>query len=333
MQKGISVVISTFNGSQKLKETLRHLALQKTTIPWEIVLVDNASTDHTKEVAEQIWDELGNRDVPFRTFSQPIPGKSHAQDMGYEKAAYEYIMVVDDDNWLCDTYLQTSYEIMEEHPEIGGLGGWCEAVFEADKPEWFDLFAHNFAVSRQGEESGDITNKKGCLYGAGMVIRKNHWLEPKEKGFAHQLTCRKGNSLTSGGDTEYSYALRLLGYKIWYDERLYFKHFMPAARMNLNYIKKLRKGMADANFLLRAYLDEIDRVPLNKKTYQQRNRLWTKEYLWPSIKWFIKGNLLLKENAKSNFRTINRNLKGYKDYVKLRKTIQNWVGSKANIAG
>ena len=91
--------------------------------------------------------------------------------------------------------------------------------------------------------------------------------------------------------------------------------------------------MADANFLLRAYLDEIDRVPLNKKTYQQRNRLWTKEYLWPSIKWFIKGNLLLKENAKSNFRTINRNLKGYKDYVKLRKTIQNWVGSKANIAG
>jgi len=82
IEKGVSIVISTFNGSQKLKETLQHLAAQKASVHWEIVLVDNASTDNTQKVAEQIWDEVGNKEIPFRTFFQPIPGKSHAQDMG-----------------------------------------------------------------------------------------------------------------------------------------------------------------------------------------------------------------------------------------------------------
>ncbi len=325
IEKGISVVISTFNGSQKLEETLRHLAVQKTNIPWEIVLVDNASTDNTKKVAEQMWNEFGNKEIPFRTFYQPIPGISHAQDMGYDKATYEYILIVDDDNWLCDTYIQTAYDIMEEYPEIGGLGGWCEAVFETEKPDWFDKFAHNFAVSRQGAESGDITDKKGCLYGAGMVIRKSHWLELKEKGFAHQLTCRKGNSLSSGGDTEYSYALRLLGYKIWFDDRLYFKHFMPAERVNIGYVKRLRKAMSESNFILLAYLDELNKLPFGQKHYIKRYLKEIQRHLRRTLKWYFGGNLLKKEEAKSLFRKWRWFIIGQKKYFKVRKSIRSWT--------
>jgi glycosyltransferase involved in cell wall biosynthesis len=330
INKGVSVVISTFNGSQKLWETLKHLAAQKTGVPWEIILVDNASTDNTQKIAEQIWDEVGNKEIPFRTFFQPIPGKSHAQDMGYGKATYEYILIVDDDNWLCDTYVQTAYEIMEEHPGIGGLGGWCEAVFEAEKPAWFDLFAHNFAVSRQGEESGDITGKKGCLYGAGMVIRKSHWLELKEKGFAHQLTCRKGNSLSSGGDTEYSYALRLQGYKIWFDERLYFKHFMPAARMDFNYLKRLRKAMSESEFALLAYLHELSNTPAAKTKYTIRLLKEIKRYLPKTLKWYFKGDLLQKEEARSRFRRWYWHVTGYKLYADMRSSIQEWTRNSTN---
>ena len=147
---------------------------------------------------------------------------------------------------------------MNSNSEIGALGGWCEAVFEESKPKWFDTYARFFAVSKQGVQSGDITNKKGCLYGAGMVMRKSHWLELKQRGFKHVLTCRKGTSLSSGGDTEYSYVLRLLGYKLWFDERLYFMHFMTNGRLHLDYVSRLRKAMTYSNFVLWPYLDCIE---------------------------------------------------------------------------
>lgn len=325
IKKGISIVISTYNGSKKLEETLKHLAAQKAAIPWEIVLVDNASTDNTQQIAEQIWADLGNTKVPFRTYFQPVPGKSHAQDMGYDKAAFEYLIVVDDDNWLCDTYIQAAYDIMEEHPEIGALGGWCEAVFEAEKPDWFDLFAHNFAVSKQGDKSGDITDKKGCLYGAGMVLRKSHWLELKEKGFTHQLTCRKGNSLSSGGDTEYSYALRLLGYKIWYDERLYFRHFMPAERMNLDYVKRLRKGMSESNFMVLAYADELNKSPFSRKQHLKRFYREIRKHGLKVLKWRLSNDLLKKEEAKSFIRQWYGYATGYKKYASVREAVRSWA--------
>lgn len=325
MLKGVSVIISTFNGANKLQETLKHLALQKANIPWEIVLVDNASTDQTKELAEQIWNELGNQKIPFSTYYQPIPGKSHAQELGYEKAAYEYLLIVDDDNWLHNSYVQTSYEIMESNSEIGGLGGWCEAEFEGEKPDWFNLFANNFAVSRQGEKSGDITDKKGCLYGAGMVIRKSHWLELKEKGFVPILTCRKGKSLSSGGDTEYSYALRLLGYRIWFDERLYFKHYMPVERMNLNYIKQLRKAMSEVYIIMLAYLDEISKSPANRKHYLLKTLKEIKLTGLGMLTYKTKSNVLYTENTKSNLRRLYALIFGYKKYLATRKEILNWV--------
>jgi len=264
--RGISIILCCYNSAERLPETLRHIASQKTReeLQWEVIIVNNNSQDNTVEVAKKEWSKYPAT-CSFKIIDQPIPGLSFAREKGIETARFDYLLFCDDDNWLCDTYVQTAYEIMEEHPEIGGLGGWCEAVFEAEKPVWFDLFAHNFAVSRQGEESGDITDKKGCLYGAGLVTRKRCWFELKEKGFTSFLSDRIGNSLSSGGDTEYSYALRLLGYKIWFDERLYFKHFMPAARMDFNYLKRLRKAMSESEFAMLTYLHELNNTPCKKK--------------------------------------------------------------------
>src|SRR5690606_10885647 len=82
----------------------------------------------------------------------------------------------------------------------------------------------------------------------------------------------------SGGDTEYCYALRLLGYKIWYDERLHFFHYMLAKRVNIEYVSRVRKAISYSNFVCFAYIDEI----LNKEN--------NKETLWARIKKDLKNN-------------------------------------------
>tara|TARA_R110002012_G_scaffold319389_2_gene539632 strand:+ start:14588 stop:15580 length:993 start_codon:yes stop_codon:yes gene_type:complete len=324
MTKGVSIVLCTYNGKSRLETTFNHLASQILSVPCELIFVDNASSDGAKAFADTWWKNKRQSKITYQSFEQPIPGKSYAQDLGYAKANYEYLLVCDDDNWLCDTYIQTAFEIMETETEIGALGGWCEAEFEIEKPDWFDAQARFFAVSKQGKKSGDITHKKGCLFGAGMVLRKSHWLELKSLGFEHLLSCRKGDSLSSGGDTEYCYALRLLGYKIWYDERLYFKHFMTAGRLNLSYVSRLRKAMAYSNFVLWAYLDILKN---NERQFQNFVREAFKDFPILTLRKLgavVFGNFEEREVAKLYFRTHRYRLFYFSLFQKNIHLIKNW---------
>lgn len=326
MVKGVSIVLCTYNGKSRLEQTLKHLAAQKIAFPCEIIFVDNASTDGTKAYGDDWWEKHGSSAISYRSFEQPIPGKSYAQDLGYDKAQYEYILVCDDDNWLCDIYVQTAYDIMTENKNIGALGGWCDAVFESEKPEWFETYAKYYAVSKQGELSGDVTSKKGCLYGAGMVLRKSHWLQLKALGFNHLLSCRKGDSLSSGGDTEYSYALRLLGYKIWYDERLYFKHYMTTGRLNLNYLARLRKAMVYSNYILWAYQDVLKGKERTSLDFKKEVFKDVPLYFTNKIVSLIFGDFEKKEIAKQYFISVKNKLFNYATYKKNIQIIKKLIG-------
>ena len=325
MKKGVSIVIATFNGKDKLEQTLEHLSQQQVSCDTELILIDNASTDATKKFADAWWSTHGNQNIDYHSYQQPIPGKSFAQELGYSKAQYKYLLVCDDDNWLCKDYVQTAFEIMESNDNIGALGGWCEAVFEGDKPKWFESYARFYAVSKQGSKSGDVTHKKGCLYGAGMMIRKKDWEYLNELGFKPLLTCRKGNTLASGGDTEYSYVLRLLGYKMWYDERLYFKHFMPVGRMSLDYVSRIRKAMSESNFVVKAYLDKLNGRKQTQKKYFKNFLRQIKHHLFKNIGKRLVGNYEQKEQAKEYFRQLKRLLFKYKNYKENYDSIDNWL--------
>ncbi|CAH8295331.1 GT2 family glycosyltransferase [Mariniflexile fucanivorans] len=328
LKKGVSIVLCTYNGKERLAPTLSHLAKQKLNIPCEIIFVDNASTDGTKNFADDFWKENGNLHIAYQSYVQSIPGKSYAQELGYEKANYEYLLICDDDNWLCDTYVQNAYDVMESDDSIGALGGWCDAVFEKEKPEWFDNLSKYFAISKQGNVSGDITNKKGCLYGAGMVVRKSHWQTLQTLGFKQQLTCRKGTSLSSGGDTEHSYALRLLGYKIWFDERLYFKHFMSNSRLNLSYISRLRKGMTDANFILKPYLDLISNKEQTKNTLRKEANTLLLKHWKKNLFYLMFGNFSKKEDSKHFFRTLKKMYFNFEVYQQSKESILKWKSNR-----
>ncbi len=328
MKLGVSIVIATFNGKKRLVDTLTHIINQKLNCPTEVILVDNASTDDTKAFADLWWKNNGTDKIKYSSYSQPIPGKSYAQELGYTKAQYEYLLVCDDDNWLCEDYVQTAFSIMQNNKEIGALGGWCEAEFEGDKPEWFDTYARFFAVSKQGTESGDVTHKKGCLYGAGMVIRKSHWQKLSDLGFRPLLTCRKGNTLASGGDTEYSYVLRLLGYKMWYDERLYFKHFMTKGRMSLDYVSRIRKAMSESNFVVSVYTDKLNNRKQTKKSFRRKFRSELRHKLLENIKKISSRSFEEKEQAKEFFRRLKRLFFAYDEYEANYSSIDKWLPKK-----
>ena len=324
-KSGVSIIICTYNGSYVIEKTLEYLANQKHNIPVEIVLVDNASTDNTKQLADEWWNAHGTESLDYRSFIQSIPGKSYAQEMGYAKARYEYLLICDDDNWLNPNYIQNAYEIMKGNTVIGALGGWGIAESEVSKPGWFEKYGKYYATVKQGKKSGDITNAKGCLYGAGMLIRKSHWIELNDLGFRPLLTCRKGNSLSSGGDTEYCYALRLIGYRIWYDEQLHFKHFISSKRSNFEYIRKLRKTMSVSNFVVRPYLDKIKGDVVSEKDFKKQFLVSIRKKLMVNIKKGITGTFIEKEDAKDYFRYLKHLAFSYREYRKNLEILESWL--------
>jgi glycosyltransferase involved in cell wall biosynthesis len=255
--KGVSIVICCYNSSLILPVALEHIFRQRVPdhIPWEIIVVDNGSTDNTAEVANRIYND-SDLLVPFKVVKESKPGLSNARLKGYNTAKYEYIILCDDDNLLHRDFVKKAFDIMSGNEMIGVLGGQSSAEFDKDKlePEWFETWKNSFAVGKQAEKDGDITNSRGFVWGASMVVRKHAWKSLLQRGYKSKLSDRKANDLTSGGDTEICYALRNKGWKIWYDSGLKFKHFIAGKKLEWNYLMKLFRGFGLASPGLDYYL-------------------------------------------------------------------------------
>jgi glycosyltransferase involved in cell wall biosynthesis len=253
MPQGVSVAICTHNGAARLPETLSHLARQLVpeNIQWELLVIDNASTDDTAKVALQSWPSTTSASI--RVVPEPLLGLSAARDRAFAAAQYAVISFIDDDNWVKPDWVRTVAQLMAAGPEIGACGGGIDAVFEGEPPEWFPRYHMWFAVGEQAAKAGDITHPPGVLWGAGLSVRKAAWEQLKASGWKHLLEDRKGKALSTGGDVEICHALRLAGWKLWYLPSLRLQHFLPAHRLEWSYLRSVVRAYAVSSVQLAPY--------------------------------------------------------------------------------
>lgn len=197
-----SIIICCYNSFSRLAATLRHISLQRVTheFTWEVILVDNNSSDNSSDIAKLIWKELG-APVELRIIFEPLSGLSNARKAGVLNSSGEVIVFCDDDNWLASSYIQTAYKILEECPSVGVVGGRSYPVADAELPNWFTTVQGNYAVGVQALDTGIISNRK-YVWGAGMAFRRDDYLDLLKAGFVNLGTDRSGSSFDSGGDSE-----------------------------------------------------------------------------------------------------------------------------------
>lgn len=293
----VSIVICCYNSAPRLPETIRHLLAQEVPegLLWEVIVVDNACTDNTTEVAQSLWPD--NAPAPLRVVSEPEPGLSNARRKGFEQARYDLVSFVDDDNWVAANWVRLVSEIMMAHPEVGALGGRSEAVFETVPPEWFKRYQRAYAVGIQSPIQGDITWSgkwhEMQLWGAGLTVRKTAWQNLVAKCFVSIVSGRVGITLSSGEDYELCNALRLSGWKIWFEPKLYFRHYVPLRRLTWKYLKQLHRGFGASNTGIDPYLFLILN-PINRP-----NTFLGKIWLWQILQSLY--NLLIKNTIEFFF--------------------------------
>jgi len=277
---GFTVALCCHNSARRLPHTLQHLARQRVraTVPWEVLLIDNASSDGTADLARRQWPK--GPPAPLHVFTEPTLGLGYARLRALERAAYRFVAFVDDDNWLEPEWVDTAWETMTEHPEVGALGGHSTAAFETPPPRWFSEFKTLYAVGPDDVPAGDITEHPGLLWGAGLTVRLAAWRGLRAKGYTPALVGRHGTALTAGEDTELCLALRLAGWRLWYEPNLRLTHYCPAGRLTWRYARRLYRGSGAATpvhdayyFALRAATDPL---PPSHKTWwwQAGATLW-----------------------------------------------------------
>lgn len=254
---GVSLVICCYNSADKLPPTIQHIIDMRVSdgIPWELIIVDNASTDGTSEIAAKLVSSH-LKDVTRIVVENQL-GLRNARLKGFEESRYEYICFIDDDNWVCPEWVNIVYEIMSGHPEVGACGGKGFPSFESPPPPWFEQFQQCYAVGPQGESSGYV-DSRGFLWGAGLTIRSTAWQEIVENGFSFSLSGRHGTNLSSGEDSEICLALLCYRWRLWYDDRLLYYHYLPSFRLTSDYLKKLTRGFGASEVVLSSYREFIN---------------------------------------------------------------------------
>ncbi len=238
----LSIIICCHNSAARLEPTLRHLSVQSGLQPdrWEVILVDNASSDETATRAAEIWQAAG-APADLRIISEPKLGLSHARAAGIDAALNDIVSFVDDDNWVCPTWCAKILELMTSFSDLDVIGARSQAAFDADQsvPPWFPTLQHGYAIGPQAANSGWIEKPLPRFYGAGLTIRLAALRSLFHRGFSPLLAGRSGNRLTAGEDSELCYALALNGARFWYEASLQLFHFMPPQRLTLQYAQKL----------------------------------------------------------------------------------------------
>lgn len=226
----ISAVICTFNRDSYLRKAIQSLVDQTLDADaYEILIVDNRSTDNTKKVVTEEFSHLSN----LRYLYEPIQGLSQARNTGWQNASGEYIAYLDDDAIAFPQWLEKIVEVFETvRPQPGGVGGKVEGIWEIPRPSWLSdqLLAHLTVVD--WSDRPITLNEQQFLAGANMAFSK-HILE-KIQGFRVELG-RKGNRLLSNEDLLLRNQLDEMGYSCFYHPEISVQHHIPKSRLNQRY--------------------------------------------------------------------------------------------------
>lgn len=259
MNLGVSVVICCHNSENKIRAVLEHLQNQIVKAPWEVILVDNASRDHTAVTAAEVWRRRPI--TQLRILTESRLGLVHARKAALREASYSFIAFLDDDNWPMPDWVQTVFELFASDPEIGVVGGLNLASLAGTAPEWFPRylqryeakFTNCFAIGPQAASEGDVSATRGHVWGAGLCIRKEAWDELTARNFPALCTGIKGRRFSRGEDTEVCLALRILGWKIWYSPKLVLTHRLEMTRVQWAHVRRLSRWGGVAGFFHQPY--------------------------------------------------------------------------------
>lgn len=228
----ISVIVCTFNRCDLLGKALDSIAASRipSAVEWEILVVDNNSTDETQNVIRDFCRRFPHR---FRSVFETAQGLSSARNAGIRESRGAVVVFTDDDvvvepDWLWNLTADIAAG------EWAGTGGRIIPVWGSKIPRWLDTddpsVSGPFVALDLGPVPVQLTE---APVGANMAFRRDVF---EKYGLFRTDLGRRGNSLLSCEDSEFGDRLLAGGEKLRYEPAAVVYHPVPENRLTKQYL-------------------------------------------------------------------------------------------------
>ena len=230
----LTVIVCTYNRANFLKLCLESVTAQMSKNQlFDVIIVDNNSSDNTAEVARV----FAERHESITYLFEPKQGLSHARNRGYEAAKTEIIAYLDDDATASASWVEAILNAFATvKPPPLAVGGLIVPWYEAAPPTWF---TDDFETRSWGNHAQFLPKTKARYGFAGGNLAFSKAVLAQFGGFstAHGMV---GGKLRMGEETELFH--RIVAQNpdraaqiFWYEPRMKINHWTPVRNFSVAY--------------------------------------------------------------------------------------------------
>jgi glycosyltransferase involved in cell wall biosynthesis len=265
----ITVLFSSHNGGPDLRRMMDSLVgLESPDGGWQLVAIDNASTDGTGDLLRSYADR-----VPMRVLTEPLKGKNRALNLGLGQAEGDLYIFTDDDVIVPKDWLVRWRAVANAQPEYDVFGGSTRPLWPYDPPRWIKDWVNVQVVFASHENMHDGPCDTGYVWGTNMAIRASVFR--RGATFDASIGPDGSSNYAMGSDTELARRLEGEGAKCWFATEPFVDHIIPPEYLDRRWI--LNRGFRWGRGLARMGFP----YPYGAEQLALRNRL--RRLLYPLV--------------------------------------------------
>jgi glycosyltransferase involved in cell wall biosynthesis len=226
----LSVILATQNRERLLDQTLAGLAGQIADgLRWEVIVVDNGSTDKTAEVLSR-WQTR----LPVTALHEPVAGKNRALNRALPVARGEYFVFTDDDIIPAPNWLRELYDGAQRWPDDIVFGGKILPCFPDETPAFLRADHFRYAALAYSRYVPQISEGPVLLepFGPNMMVHRRAFDSLR---YTEQLGPTLG-SYSAGSEMELLIRLHNLGHRFIYLPAAVVEHTIEPHQLQLRWL-------------------------------------------------------------------------------------------------
>lgn len=263
----ISVILCTYNRDKYIYNVLRSIAAN--TLPhdqYEIVLVNNNSTDNTPAECQRFCDD--HPDIAFRYCVETNQGLSYARNRGIRESQGDLLAYVDDDATVNPQYLESYTRFFARHPQAVAAGGPILPVYETEEPRWMSHYTRQLITGRLYHGDSERQFPRDSYPGGGNACYRRSVFDTV--GSFNVELGRKGNSLIGAEEKDLFDKMNSHNMKFYYIPTAILYHIIAPYKLTDDYFKRLTYSIGVS--------ERCRTQQISKKKY--RRRLLKEAYKW-----------------------------------------------------
>ena len=143
MSPRFSIIVPLYNKAPYVKKALESVVSQ-TNQDWELIIVDDGSTDGSADVASDVICAFKMSDLRFQILRQKNAGVAAARNKGVKESKGDYLCFLDADDWWEPTFLEEMDKLIRDYPDAG-------------------IYATNYVYYKPGKTHVALKLQRGCM--------------------------------------------------------------------------------------------------------------------------------------------------------------------------